>query len=146
MPAVRNSLQPYDQAYCTTGHNLDTAIRPALWAADKKELEEVRTMAAAIRKNFSSRCRSNLVRMAVFDCNLIRLIRRTGRLGSIRLNWVNDELSDLKDLERGLREGHPLRSDQAAFLAAFASSNAYEEWLLNVAERVITVEGVLLLM
>ncbi|KAG5805601.1 hypothetical protein H9Q74_014481, partial [Fusarium xylarioides] len=81
MPAMRNSLQPYDQAYCTTSHDLDTAIRPVLWAADKEDLEEIRMMAAAIRKNFSSRCRSNLVRMAVFDCSLIRLIRRTGRLG-----------------------------------------------------------------
>lgn len=134
---LRNSLQLYDQAYCTTGHNLDAAIGPALWGADREELREVRTMAAAIRKNFSSRCRSNLVtrveaisidlrkrvqnhlRMAVFDCNLIRLICRTGPFGLIDLTWVNDELSGLKDLERVLREGHPLKSDQAAFLAAF---------------------------
>ncbi|KAG5742924.1 hypothetical protein H9Q73_014436, partial [Fusarium xylarioides] len=36
MPAMRNSLQLYNQAYCTTGHDLDIAIRPVLWAADKK--------------------------------------------------------------------------------------------------------------
>ncbi|KAG5800997.1 hypothetical protein H9Q74_014499, partial [Fusarium xylarioides] len=54
MPAMRNSLQTYDQAYCTTSHDLDTAIRPVLWAADKEDLEEIRMMAAAIRKNFSS--------------------------------------------------------------------------------------------
>ncbi|KAG5740528.1 hypothetical protein H9Q70_014765, partial [Fusarium xylarioides] len=41
MPAMRNSLQPYDQAYCTTSHDLDTAIGPVLWAADKEDLEEI---------------------------------------------------------------------------------------------------------
>lgn len=119
---LRNSLQPYDHAYCMTGHDLDPAIGPALDAAGKEELKEIRTMVAAIRKNFSPRCRSNLVRMAVFDCSLIRLISRTDqrhRIGSIDPNWVDSELSGLKDLERGLREGHHLRSDQAAFLAAF---------------------------
>ncbi|KAH7494146.1 hypothetical protein FOMA001_g562 [Fusarium oxysporum f. sp. matthiolae] len=117
---LRNSLQPYDHAYCMTGHDLDPAIGPAL------------------------------VRMAVFDCSLIRLISRTDqrhRIGSIDPNWVDSELSGLKDLERGLREGHHLRSDQVAFLAAFTGLNsvAYEEWLFNVSERVIAVEGELLL-
>lgn len=147
---LRNSLQPYDQAYCTTGHNLDAAIGPALRRANRDELKEIRTIVAAIKKNFSSRCRSNLIRMAIFDCMLIGLISRTIHwpcLDAIDPDWVYYELLDLKKLERDLREGHPLRSDQAAFLAAFAgNSNAYEEWLSNVAERVITAEGVLLLM
>ncbi|KAG5786518.1 hypothetical protein H9Q74_014530, partial [Fusarium xylarioides] len=38
---LRNSLQPYDQAYCTTSHDLDTAIGPVLWAADKEDLKEI---------------------------------------------------------------------------------------------------------
>jgi hypothetical protein len=44
-----------------TGHDLDPAIGPALEAADKEELRTMRTMVAAIMKNFSSRGRSNLV-------------------------------------------------------------------------------------
>jgi hypothetical protein len=149
MPAVRNSLQPYDHAYCMTGHNLDPAIRPALEAADKEELRIMHTMVAAIMKNFSSRGRSNLVRVAVFDCSLIRLISRTEerhRIGSIDPNWVDNELSGLKDLETALREGHPLRSDEAAFLTAFTSNlAAYEEWLLSVSARAADVAGELLL-
>ncbi|KAG5753294.1 hypothetical protein H9Q73_014408, partial [Fusarium xylarioides] len=71
MPAMRNSLQPYDQAYCTTSHDLDTAIGPVLWSDDNEELEEIRTIAAAIRKNISSRSRSFLVGMVVFECSMI---------------------------------------------------------------------------
>ncbi|KAI3580455.1 hypothetical protein IWW34DRAFT_737342 [Fusarium oxysporum f. sp. albedinis] len=149
MPAIRNSLQPYNHAYCITSHDLDPAIGPALDTAGKEELKEIRTIVATIRKNFSSRCRSNLVKIAIFDYSLIRLISHTDqrhRIGSIDPNWVNSKLSGLKDLERGLREGHHLRSDQAAFLTAFTGNSvAYEEWLFNVSERVIAVEGELLL-
>ncbi|EWY86014.1 hypothetical protein FOYG_10677 [Fusarium oxysporum NRRL 32931] len=145
---IRNSLQPYDYAYCMTSYDLDPAIRPALDAAGKEELKEICTIVAAIRKNFSLRCRSNLVKMAVFDCSLIRLINYTDqrhRISLIDPNWVDSELLGLKDLERDLREGHHLRSDQAAFLAAFTGLVAYKEWLFNVSERVIAVEGELLL-
>jgi hypothetical protein len=66
MPAVRNSLQP-DQGYCTTNHNLIDAIGPALKQAAGRDCRALRIMAAAIGKNFSSRGKSSLVRMAVFE-------------------------------------------------------------------------------
>jgi hypothetical protein len=124
-----------------TGHDLDPAIGPALEAADKEELHIMRMMVAAIMKNFSSRGRSNLVRVAVFNCSLIRLISCTEerhRIGSIDPNSVDDELLGLKDLETALREGHPLRSNEAAFIAAFTS---LEEWLLSVSARAADVAG-----
>ncbi|VTT62066.1 unnamed protein product [Fusarium fujikuroi] len=89
MPAVRNSLQPYDHDYCITGHDLDIAIRPALEAAKSKELKEIYIIVAAIRKNFSLRCRSNLIKIAIFNYSLIQLISCMSYshcLGSIYLN------------------------------------------------------------
>ncbi|KAH7234972.1 uncharacterized protein BKA55DRAFT_544158 [Fusarium redolens] len=100
-------------------------------------------MAAAIRKNFSSRGKSSLVRMVVFDCSLIELISRTdpGYLGgTISPAWIDRELSGLKKLEKALRHDWPLTAEEAAFLAAFTGSARYEEWLINV---IIEAEWVL---
>jgi hypothetical protein len=131
-----------------TGHDLDLAIGPALEAADKEELHTMRTIVTTIIKNFSSRGRSNLIRVAVFNCSLIRLIsyiEERHRIGSINPNWVDNKLLGLKDLEMALKEGHPLQSDKAAFLTAFISSAIYKKWLLSVSARAADVAGELLL-
>ncbi|SCO34510.1 uncharacterized protein FFMR_03514 [Fusarium fujikuroi] len=73
---VRNSLQA-NQAYRTTNHDLIDAIESVLAEAAGHECRKLRTMAAAIKKNFSSRNQSSLVKMAIFDCTLIDVISRT---------------------------------------------------------------------
>lgn len=131
---LRKSLEP-DQGYCTTNHDLIAAIESVLSRARGRECRKIRTMAAAIMKNFSSRSPSSLVKMAVFDCTLINLINRTDRasLGhQVHPVWLAGELFRLEKLERAIREGLPLDTEEAAFLTALTGSALYEEWLGNV--------------
>ncbi|KAG9503366.1 hypothetical protein J7337_006211 [Fusarium musae] len=133
---VRKSLEP-DQGYYITNHDLITAIELVLGQANSEDCRKLRTMAAAIKKNFSSRSPSSLVKMAVFDCALIDLISRTdpaclGHL--VHPVWLARELARLNKLERAIRKGLPLNTEEAAFLTALTGLNSalYEEWLENV--------------
>ncbi|RKL24156.1 hypothetical protein BFJ72_g14359 [Fusarium proliferatum] len=132
---IRNSLQA-NQAYRTTNHDLIDAIESMLAKAAGHKCRKLHTMAAAIKKNFSSRNQSSLVKMAIFNCTLIDVISRTDPdilSRTISLDWLAKELSQLRDLEEAIRQGRTLTTDQATFLAAFSGNSAgHEEWLQNV--------------
>ncbi|CVK98613.1 uncharacterized protein FMAN_08549 [Fusarium mangiferae] len=127
MPAARKAMA--NQAYRTTNHDLIGAIESVLAEAAGHECRKLRII--------------KVFKMAIFDCTLIDVISRTdpdilGR--TISLDWLAEELSQLRDLKEAIRQGRTLTTDQATFLAAFSgllelgsyNSAGHEEWLQNV--------------
>ncbi|KAF9766894.1 hypothetical protein IL306_000631 [Fusarium sp. DS 682] len=86
MPALRPSVQPYNHAACTTGH-LGPDIEEALITAVREERFEIRKMAHAIARQLSRRDPEFLIKLAIFDCSLIRLVSRTD---PSRVNGISD--------------------------------------------------------
>jgi hypothetical protein len=135
MPAIYNSLQA-NQAYRITNHNLIDIIESVLAEAAGHKCHKLHIMAAAIKKNFSLRNQSSLIKIAIFDCTLIDMISCIDLdilSHIISLDWLAKELLQLRDLEEAIRQGRTLTTDQATFLAAFSGNSAgHEEWLQNV--------------
>ncbi|KAH7190879.1 hypothetical protein DER44DRAFT_796126 [Fusarium oxysporum] len=140
MPVIRRSLRPPgpNEPYLTEDHNVIRMIKRALERAEQGNRDRLHAMAAEIGVAWMVEDDDGRVRLALFGCEVLRLVRPYLHNPRISEAFLDAEIQSLRTLRWALNGEHP-RKRQNEFLEALHLGGLHDEWLHDIRKQAMEV-------
>ncbi|KAM0080806.1 hypothetical protein ACKRZS_007033 [Fusarium odoratissimum] len=136
---LRRSLRPPrpNEPYLTEDHNVIRMIKRAFLSAEQSNCDKLYVMAAEIGVAWMVEDDVGRVRLALFGCEVLRLVRPYLYIPWISEAFLDAEIESLETLRWALNGGHPRRR-QNKFLKKLRGG-LHNEWLHDIRKQAIEV-------